>query len=56
MLTADASTDTLLHLDEACFRWLHNVDGMAVDKLSSSIWGFTADAEKLETIIREKLD
>jgi len=52
---ADASTDTLIHLDEAGFRWLHNVDEMAVDKLSSGIRGFAADAEKLETIIREKL-
>ena len=28
---------------------------MAVEKLSSGIRGFAADAEKLETIIREKL-
>ena len=52
---ADPSTDTLIHLDEAGFRWLHNVDEMAVEKLSSGIRGFAADAEKLETIIREKL-
>ena len=52
---ADPSTDALIHLDEAGFRWLHNVDEMAVEKLSSGIRGFAADAEKLETIIREKL-
>ena len=52
---ADPSTDTLIHLDESGFRWLHNVDEMAVEKLSSGIRGFAADAEKLETIIREKL-
>ena len=52
---ADPSTDALIQLDEAGFRWLHNVDEMAVEKLSSGIRGFAADAEKLETIIREKL-
>jgi len=51
----DPSTDTLIHLDEPGFRYLHNVDEMAVEKLSSGIRGFAADAEKLETIIREKL-
>ena len=52
---ADPSTDTLIHLDESGFRLLHNVDEMAVEKLSPGIRGFAADAEKLETIIREKL-
>jgi len=52
----DPDTDTKLHLDEAGFRWLHNMDEMAVEKLSSGIRGFAADAEKLETIIREKLN
>jgi len=54
--SSDPETDTLIHLDEAGFRWLHNVDEMAVEKLSSGIRGFAADAEKLETIIREKLN
>ena len=31
----DPDTDTKLHLDEAGFRWLHNMDEMAVEKLSS---------------------
>merc|ERR1739848_794512 len=53
---AAAQTDSAkLHLDEAGFRWLHNDDEMAVEKLSSGIRGFAVDAAKLETIIREKL-
>ena len=33
---AAAQTDSAkLHLDEAGFRWLHNEDEMAVEKLSS---------------------
>merc|ERR1712142_258960 len=51
---ADSEGDKI-HLDEAGFRWLHNEDEMAVEKLSSGIRGFAADAAKLETIIREKL-
>ena len=42
-------------LDEAGFRWLHNEDEMAVEKLSSGIRGFAVDAVKLENIIKEKL-
>jgi len=44
-----------LHLDEAGYRWLHNEDEMAVEKLSSGIRGFAVDAAKLEAIIRERL-
>jgi len=44
-----------ISLDEAGFRWLHNEDEMAVEKLSQGIRGFAVDAVKLETIIREKL-
>jgi len=53
--TAAATDSQKLHLDEAGFRWLHNEDDMAVEKLSSGIRGFAVDAAKLETIIREKL-
>jgi len=52
----DPATDTLINLDEAGFRWLHNEDEMAVEKLSSGIRGFAVDAGKLESIIREKLN
>lgn len=51
-----AKTDSVkISLDEAGFRWLHNQDEMAVDKLSDGIRKFAADAIKLENIIKEKL-
>merc|ERR1739844_541605 len=53
--TAAGSEGDKIHLDEAGFRWLHNEDDMAVEKLSSGIRGFAADAAKLEAIIRDKL-
>jgi transaldolase len=37
-----------LHLDEKSYRWLHNEDAMAVDKLSDGIRKFNVDARKLE--------
>merc|ERR1712212_905866 len=52
---AQGTDSTKLHLDEAGFRWLHNEDEMAVEKLSQGIRGFAVDAAKLETIIKEKL-
>ena len=44
-----------LHLDEKGFRWLHNGDPMAVEKLSDGIRRFTADIEKLETMLAKRL-
>ena len=35
-------------LDEKAFRWMHNEDAMAVEKLSDGIRRFDADARKLE--------
>merc|ERR1712241_1468872 len=52
---AQGTESSKLHLDEAGFRWLHNEDEMAVEKLSQGIRGFAVDAAKLETIIKEKL-
>ncbi|MBV8571297.1 MAG: transaldolase, partial [Acidobacteriaceae bacterium] len=37
-----------LHLDEKAFRWMHNEDAMATDKLADGIRNFYADARKLE--------
>ena len=45
---ARASTETRLHLDEKTFRWMHNEDAMAVEKLSEGIRRFNDDARKLE--------
>jgi transaldolase len=38
-------------MDEASFRWMHNEDAMATDKLAEGIRRFDADARKLEKLI-----
>jgi transaldolase len=38
-------------LDEKAFRWMHNEDQMAVEKLSEGIRRFNADARKLEQLV-----
>jgi len=53
--SAKASDATPLHLDEKAYRFLHNQDAMAVDKLSEGIRRFYADARKLETWAAELL-
>jgi transaldolase len=53
--TAKASDETKLHLDEKTFRWMHNEDAMAVEKLSDGIRKFYADARKLEQFARAKV-
>lgn len=45
-----------VHLDEKEFRWQHNEDRMAVEKLSDGIRKFAADAIKLETMIKVRLE
>jgi transaldolase len=45
---AKASSEQRLRLDEKAFRWLHNEDAMAVEKLSEGIRRFNEDARKLE--------
>jgi transaldolase len=56
---AKASKDEKLHLDEKTFRWMHNEDAMANDKLSEGIRKFYSDARKLEkyaqTLVSEKV-
>jgi transaldolase len=47
--TAKASDERPLHLDEKTFRFMHNEDAMAVDKLSEGIRRFHADGQKLAT-------
>jgi transaldolase len=46
--TAHASGEQKMHLDEKTFRWQHNLDPMAVEKLSEGIRRFYEDARKLE--------
>jgi len=40
-----------ISLDEKAYRWLHNEDAMAVDKLADGIRRFDADARKLEQFV-----
>ena len=42
-------------LDEAAFRWQHNEDAMATDKLADGIRKFAADQRKLEALLATKL-
>jgi len=46
--TARASDAQKIHLDEKRFRWMHNEDAMATEKLAEGIRKFYADARKLE--------
>jgi len=46
---ADPGKDARLHLDEKTFRWMHNEDAMASEKLAEGIRKFNADARKLES-------
>jgi transaldolase len=46
--TAKSSKDERLRLSEKTFRWMHNEDAMATEKLAEGIRKFNADALKLE--------
>jgi transaldolase len=46
---ASRDGEARLHLDEKAYRWLHNQDPMAVEKLSDGIRRFDQDARALET-------
>jgi transaldolase len=45
---ARASTEERISLDEKTYRWMHNQDPMAVEKLSDGIRRFNEDGRKLE--------
>lgn len=47
--------ETQLALDEAKFRWMHNEDEMASDKLAEGIRKFAIDSTKLEALIKKQL-
>jgi len=44
-----------LQLDEANFRWLHNEDAMATEKLAEGIRKFNADASHLQEFARSRV-
>jgi transaldolase len=54
----DAAAQALerLRLDEKAYRWRHNEDAMAVDKLAEGIRRFDADARKLEQLVLALVD
>jgi transaldolase len=54
--TARASDEKEIRLDEKIFRWMHNEDAMASDKLSEGIRKFNADTRKLEQFARTKVE
>ena len=49
--TAKTSNAEKVVLDERTFRWLHNEDAMATEKLAEGIRRFHADARKLEDYV-----
>jgi transaldolase len=46
--TANTSAGDRLHLNEKTFRWMHNEDAMATEKLAEGIRKFNADARRLQ--------
>lgn len=50
-----AAGGELIHLDEKTYRWMHNSDAMAVEKLAEGIRKFDVDARKLEVWARENV-
>ena len=45
---ARASQEERLHLDEKTFRWMHNEDAMATEKLAEGIRKFHSDSSHLQ--------
>jgi transaldolase len=53
--SAASSDSPQIHLDEKTYRFEHNQDQMAVEKLSEGIRGFYGDARKLEKYARDQV-
>lgn len=51
----EVSSETIVPLTEAAFRWEMNEDAMATEKLAEGIRNFAADQDKLEAMLSEKL-
>ncbi len=54
--SARQSAEKKLRMNEKKFRWLHNEDAMASDKLSEGIRKFNADTRKLEEFARARVE
>jgi transaldolase len=44
-----------MQLDEATFRFMHNQDAMASDKLSEGIRAFVKDTDTLEALVAAQM-
>ncbi|HEX4984592.1 MAG TPA: transaldolase [Burkholderiales bacterium] len=53
---AKASAAEKIALDEKTFRWMHNEDAMATEKLAEGIRRFHQDAQKLEQYVMAQVD
>ena len=53
---ARQSNEERLHLDEKTFRWMHNEDPMATEKLAEGIRKFNDDARHLEEFALSKVE
>jgi len=47
-IKAQASKEEQIHLDEKTFRWMHNEDAMATEKLAEGIRKFNSDSRHLQ--------
>jgi transaldolase len=52
---AESAGDDKIEMNEKIFRWMHNEDAMATDKLADGIRRFAADTVQLENFVSEKL-
>src|ERR1700685_2850600 len=52
---AKTSQGEKIHLDEKTFRWMHNEDAMATDKLAEGIRKFNSDAGRLENYAQSQV-
>ena len=52
---SDSTTTKPTRLTENQFRWAHNQDAMATEKLAEGIRNFAADQQKLEVMLRNRL-
>lgn len=52
---ARSSKIARIEMNENVFRWLHNEDQMATEKLSEGIRNFAADSVKLEIMLKERI-
>jgi len=53
---AQANKEERIHLDEKTFRWMHNEDAMATEKLAEGIRKFNSDARHLEEYALSQVD